>query len=280
MSQHKTYAKVIADTVAPNGVRITTLEVCFHRWILPEFNTHRVFSRNFRSSRAVPVMKLIEEVQSNPAMPVHWGKNQPGMQADEEHDVDLTYYHRGIHGKEMVIASREAFWQSAANDAAKHAEVLSEAGYHKQIVNRLLEPFLYTYGVVTSTEWDNFFALRDHPDAQPEIRLLAQKMKEAMDASEPRQGHTHLPYADTQDWTIQNLWQSVARCARVSIKPFDSDNPSTVGKDRELYGKLITSNPAHASPFEHQALSMPNYSAQDKWRNFTGWQQHRDILGI
>lgn len=273
MSEPKTYAKVIADTVAPHGVRITTLEVCFHRWILPEFNTHRVFSRNFRSSRAVPVKKLIEEVRNNPAMPVHWGKNQPGMQANEEHKAVIALQGVGLGTKEVA-------WLEAALNAAEIAENFDDAGYHKQIVNRLLEPFLYTYGVVTSTEWDNFFALRDHPDAQPEIRLLAQKMREAIDQSTPREATAHIPYADTPDWTIKNLWQSVARCARVSVKPFDEDNPSTIEKDRELYAKLLTSNPAHASPFEHQAISLPYAEDYHKWRNFRGWQQHRDILGI
>lgn len=181
-------AKVIADSKF-RDTRLITLEVEMHRFILPEFLTHRMISRNFQSSRAVPVEKMIEQVRNDPAMPVHWGKNQPGMVAKEELD-----------GKTMKWA--KGAWNQAAERAIIQAEYLHSIGTHKQIVNRLLEPFMWTKGVVTATEkaWDAFFKLRLHPDAQPEIYALAEKIKEAIDNSksvELKAGQWHMPYVES-----------------------------------------------------------------------------------
>ncbi len=153
-------AKVIKDSISPDGVRITTLELEYPRIIHSELMTHRVFSRNSASSRAIPVSKVIELVESNPAMPVHWGKNQAGMQAKEELD-DLN--------KEAV----RQLWLEAAKQAVSIAKVMADIGGHKQVVNRILEPFQHMKVVVTSTEWANWDWLRDHPDADPTIHALA-----------------------------------------------------------------------------------------------------------
>lgn len=150
-------AKVIKDSVPPQGIRITTLELEYPRIIHSELMTHRVFSRNSASSRAIPVSKVIELVESNPAMPVHWGKNQAGMQAKEELD-DLK--------KEAV----RQLWLEAAKQAVSIAKVMADIGCHKQVVNRILEPFQHMKVVVTSTEWANWDWLWDHPDA--EVRFM------------------------------------------------------------------------------------------------------------
>ncbi len=176
-------AVVIADSKF-RDTRLITLEVEMHRFILPEFNTHRMISRNFQSSRAVPVEKMIEQVRNDPAMPVHWGKNQSGMQAKEE-----------VTNKINSLGH----WIDAASSAAYYADKLKHHGLHKQIVNRILEPFMWTKGVVTATEksWKEFFKLRLHKDAQPEIYALAEKIKEAVDSSQPyelKEGEWHLPY--------------------------------------------------------------------------------------
>jgi len=176
-------AKVIADSKF-RDTRLITLEVEMHRFVLPEFNTHRMISRNFQSSRAVPVEKMIEQVRNDPAMPIHWGKNQSGMQAKEE-----------VTNKINSLGH----WIDAASSAAYYADKLKHHGLHKQIVNRILEPFMWTKGVVTATEksWKEFFKLRLHKDAQPEIYTLAEKIKEAVDSSEPyelKEGEWHLPY--------------------------------------------------------------------------------------
>lgn len=270
------------------------MQVTFHRFILAEMNTHRVFSRNYRSSRAVPVKKLLEEVRTNPAMPVYWGANRPGMQATGE-----------LSGAARAYA--EKIWRQQAGLAADYAEILAETGLHKQIANRVLEPFLYVHGVITATEWDNFFGLRLHKDAQPEMRAIAQAMYVAREESVPKllgPRQWHLPYISQQDFDIAEaearfakevgkfldphdilIRQSVARCARVSYKVFDEDRPSTVAEDLALYQKLVGAQPMHASPAEHQATpddfirSFPaRWAYPHLHGNFRGWVQYRKTL--
>lgn len=287
-----TSARVLVDSLSPAGDRLTTFEVTFHRFILAEVNTHRVLSRNYRSSRAVPSAKLIEEVRTNPAMPVYWGKNVPGMQARAE----LT----GPHREDAILN-----WKVAARAACDHATWLSQTGLHKQIANRVLEPFTWVHGVVTATEWDNFFGLRLHRDAQPEFRALAEAMWKARSESKPnhlRPGKWHLPYVQAgdvhdllhrhhpdRDAAIADLIKvSVARCARVSVRPFDADRPSTFEEDLALYTKLVGAQPVHASPAEHQATPDLKDSYEDHrgwwWShesehgNFHGWRQYRKML--
>jgi thymidylate synthase ThyX len=266
-------AKIIADSVAPHGGRITTLQLRLHRFELAAFNTHRVFSRSASSSRAVPIGKLIEQVRTNPARPVFWGANQAGMSADRELDP---------------LAQAEAVntWHKAAEQAAHYAECLARTGVHKQISNRVLEPFLYVDVVVTSTDFTNFFALRDHADAQPEMRELARAMRRAVDDSTPvemQDGEWHLPYVVAQDFETIGFGGdsysydllcrlSTARCARVSYLKHDNSAPS-VEEDLKLYDRLVGSDPKHASPCEHQATPLPNCS--DRCRNFVGWWQYR-----
>lgn len=274
-------AKVIADSISESGKRITTLQVKFHRFILPEFLTHRVFSRNFSSSRAIPTKKLLEQVRSDPAMPVYWGKNQAGMQADEE-----------LTGDAKLNAITR--WKIAAKLAADQAEILAEHGAHKQIVNRLIEPFIWANGIVTSTEWDNFFELRDHEDAQPEIRELAIRMREAMADSTPRLlkgGEWHLPYISEDErndsffkiLANKNMLQkiSAARCCRVSYLKHDGQVPD-INDDLALFQRLAGAVPLHASPLEHQAT--PDYPhPYESWRNkelhgnLVGWIQYRKL---
>lgn len=279
-------AKIIEDSISESGKRITTLQVKFHRFILPEFNTHRVFSRNFSSSRAIPTTKLLEQVRNDPAMPVHWGKNQPGMQASEE-----------LTGNDLFSAM--ARWRLAAQAAANHAEVLAERGAHKQIVNRLIEPFLWANGIVTSTEWENWDQLRRHEDAQPEIYELACRIHEARSSSTPRllkSGEWHLPYISTDErndsfFRIEvnrNMLQkiSAARCCRVSYLKHDGSTPN-VDDDLALFQRLAGSVPLHASPLEHQAtpdtIVPGTRTAMAQWKdptahgNLQGWIQYRKL---
>jgi thymidylate synthase ThyX len=277
-------AKVIEDSLAPNGVRLTTLELQYPRFIHSEVMTHRVFSRNAMSSRAVPVAKMIAQVRHNPAMPCHWGKNQPGMQAAEEHnELVRVYFPDGSDAEVGVMAA----WEVAAAHAANIAEAMSEAGYHKQVVNRILEPFQWMHTIVTATEWDNFFELRLHPDAEPNFFALAHEMMHAMFQSRPverpSRGHGlkawHLPYVTAEErdsFYIDTLVEiSAARCARVSYLNHDGTSPS-LDKDKELYHRLVGSKPLHASPIEHQAYPLPLAS---QWsRNFRGWRQNRELV--
>lgn len=263
-------AKVIEHSVSPGGVELVTLQLKYPRFILPEFNTHRVFSRNASSSRAIPVQKMLDQVRTEPAMPLHWGKNQPGMQADEQlQDMEVS------HAKQL--------WKEAANYASFVAEKMMAMGLHKQVVNRLLEPFLHISAVVSSTEWSNFFALRDHKDAQPEIQALAREMRWAMDNSTPKAlvpGDLHLPYVTederrTLDGRHDLLCQvSAARCARVSYLKHDGTTPS-IEEDVELFNRLAGGVPIHASPLEHQAT--PSADPGEWSGNFRGWYQYRKV---
>lgn len=269
--------KVVADSISPDDVRITTFQLKFHRFILPEFNTHRSFSRNFSSSRAIPVAKMIDQVSNDPATPVYWGKNQPGMQAQEE-----------VGNLEQDAAKK--VWISASEQAVILAKRLVDVGVHKQTVNRLLEPFQWVHGVVTATEWDNFFELRAHPDAQPEIQALAYMMQEKMGESTPRKvGYMswHLPYIQPHEFAdygddIEILRKvSAARCCRVSYMKHDGTH-ADISEDLALCDRLIGSRPLHASPFEHQAT--PDMVDRHGWvstqlhGNFKGWVQNRKLI--
>lgn len=287
-------ARVVAHSIS-NGIPICTLELRYPRFIHSEFMTHRVFSRNASSSRAIPVQKMIGQVQENPAMPIHWGKNKPGMQADEECTNEVI-------GPYTSDTAHEMWKEYAQGDCVNYAKAFSEAGYHKQIVNRLLEPFQFINVVVTATEWDNFFNLRLHKDAQPEIYELARVMKQAMDESKPNiieGNYWHVPYVEdgyikgNHDY-LDYIKCSVARCARVSYLNHDNTSPD-VEKDVALHDMLLEAG--HMSPFEHVATpmdwdSMEIYDAgtwskgvthvdvkENLWSsNFLGWIQYRNLV--
>lgn len=271
-------ASIIADSFNSVGQRLTTLQLRYPRFIHAEFMTHRVFSRNASSSRAIPVSRLIEEVLNDPAMPIHWGKNQPGMQAREENSRPVF-----IYGEPFAPS---AAWLRARKQAVLMAWRFSDANYHKQIINRLLEPFSHINVLVTATEWDNFFALRLHPDAQPEIQELARVMKEAMDRHTPEVlevGEWHLPYINREelrrmpDKMCADI--SAARCARVSYFTHNGE-PSDIDADLDLAKRLSQSKPAHASPFEHQAIADPYNKYPGTHGNFVGWAQNRKLMEI
>lgn len=255
-------AKVIADSVADGCPRITTMQLRYPRFIHAEFMTHRAFSRNASSSRAIPVDRMIQDVIDDPAIPIHWGAEQKGMQAGKE------------------LPSGENVWLMQRDAAVYGARHLAEMGYHKQIVNRILEPFQHINVLVTATEWDNFFALRDHPDAQPEMQCLAQVMRDSMDGSEPRFLHSvewHTPYINeghAPEGHEDFKQMSAARCASVSYKTVDG-KPMTVDRALSVFDKL-TGDPLHASPFEH--IARPDPDNGPGCRNFTKWHQWRADL--
>lgn len=273
-------ANIITHSQAPNSEELLTMEVEMHRFILPEFNTHRSFSRNFQSSRAVPIEKMIEQVRNDPAMPVHWGKNQSGMVAQNELDSPVL----DNLGYEFSV---QQWWRLSAEEAASAAEAMSEAGYHKQVVNRLLEPFMKTKGVVTATRtaFEAFFKLRCHKDAQPEIKLLAERMQKAVAESTPNKlqyGEYHLPYVHmTQDpytpeyaeyysdvdhtvkYSVSEAIKVSCSCnAQVSYRRLDE----SLGKALKVYNMLnlpvvgvYPDDPPHYSPTEHIAKVMEDH---------------------
>lgn len=287
MSQIK--ATIIADSVsAVNGQRITTFELEYPRFIHSELMTHRLFSRNAMSSRAVPIEKMISYVRHDPATPVHWGINQQGMQAKDE-----------LQGDEQKVVAD--LWQEAAQGAAYFASLLSNKGLHKQVVNRILEPFQLMKTVLTATEFDNFFWLRKHEDAQPEIKDLADKMYAAMHENNTAtlsSDDWHTPYFGDGYWlkdcgvSLEDaLAISSSCCAQVSYRLLDD----SIEKARKVYQRLVESTPVHASPFEHCASPMKEPQQTDKylWEegmthmdkegnmwsgNLKGWIQYRQLI--
>jgi hypothetical protein len=148
-------AKILADSVGAHGVRLTTFELCYPRMIHSEFMTHRMISRNAASSRAIPVEKMIKRVEEDPVEPLFWGANQKGMQA-----------HQALTGLSLSLA--QGYWEDAQYQAVSFARRLADVGAHKQIVNRILEPFSWITVIASATEWGNFINLR--PRATPSTR--------------------------------------------------------------------------------------------------------------
>lgn len=288
-------ATVICDSVNANGDRITTLEIEYPRFILAELNTHRMLSKNSSSSRAIPTNRILERLITEYAYPVEWGKNQPGMQSSEQ-----------ISKLDQLDC--DVIWQQARDDMIYRCEELLEHNVHKQVVNRLTEPFQVMKTVVTATEWPNFFYLRNHRDAQPEFQELARVMQQAINSSTPQTlivGEWHLPYVDVyrennktvysvsgQPLTLEQAqWISSSCCAQVSYRRLDQ----SLEKAQDIYNRLIWSDPPHMSPTEHQATPMPSASSnrhhpwpegvthrdrEGRWwsGNFRGWIQYRKTL--
>ncbi len=268
-------ARVLCDSVSPDGVRLTSMEVTLPRIVLAEFNTHRVFSRNSASSRAIPVEKMLQKVMDDPFIPVYWGKNQKGMQAEQE----LT---------EEEQKTAEEAWLIGRSHAVADAVRLLEMGVHKQITNRLLEPWLWHTIICTATEWDNFWALRCNKDAQPEIKRAAELMREAYNASVPsplNYGEWHLPLVDPSEAfdfqvsgvTVEDICKiSAGRCARVSYLTHDGKRDPKA--DIELCDRLLKAG--HLSPFEHAATPMlcEDFVTSAFCGNFRGWVSLRKTI--
>jgi thymidylate synthase ThyX len=303
-------ARVLADSLSPDGVRLTTLEVNFPRIVLAEFNTHRMFSRNSASSRAIPVKTMLQRVTNDPFIPIWFGKNQKGMEAEVELDP-------------MAKMKAEAEWLRARDSAVRHVERLQmeDIDLHKQIANRILEPWLWHTVIVTATEWDNFRGLRCHKAAQPEMRRGAEHMVQALDASKPKQldyEQWHLPLLQPTEFVLPKdspEWNEAVpaqchlmtpeyavkvcsgRCARVSYLTHDGKHDPEA--DIQLHDRLLGNG--HMSPFEHCARPMTRYDvevmqakfsgvngidkldlnpAQHFLGNFRGWVQYRKLLAF
>lgn len=297
----KITAKIIADSITAAGNRMTTMEIEYPRFILAELNTHRMLSKNSASSRAIPVKAMHEQIKASPAEPVFWGKNQAGMQAKEE-----------LTGTDLGDA--QFIWQRAMGDALHWASTMAERlQLHKQIANRITEPWMTMKTVISGTEWKNLWWLRCHADAQPEFHVLAVKMQEAYNKSTPTllyPGEWHVPYVNVhrdvasgelsyRDTTGQALSSheatiiSASCCAQVSYRK----NDDSFEKAEKIFRQLIESQPCHASPVEHQATPMQYTSTNayepetwepgvthvsangDLWSgNLRGWIQHRKLI--
>lgn len=300
--QPQMQVEVILASSGRNGApTIYTIRMRYPRIIHGEIMTHRLFSRNARSSRAVPVRTMLLETTTIPFIPWHWGANQKGMQASEEcNEVVLIPDWNDINlaGDPKLLAyNREEAWLQARDKAVDVATAMMNAGFHKQNVNRLLEPFSWIDTLITSTDWDNFLWLRDHKDAEPHLQDLARLVKMAIDDAEVQQfssGMWHMPYITDEDWDAAVnycgtqgevyaflLKVSAARCARISYAPFDGD--ASYEKELERYESLVKSDRVHASPTEHQAQVDRRIGGDfEKWglsgNLAPGWIQARKLI--
>jgi len=248
------------------GKRLTTWELTYPRFVHAELMTHRLFSRNSASSRAIPSKKMLDMIMNDAVLPVWWGKNQAGMQAREELDLET---------KEKAIK----LWLEARDLMVAKAEEMSALGVHKQIVNRITEPWMFITVLMTATEMDNWWYLRSHPDAQPEIKWVSDDMFKQYKESKPKYlavGEWHLPLITEADidascnFTDPDALKKIStgRCARVSY--LTHDGRRDYAEDIRLHDRLLESN--HWSPFEHVAQALE----EKVWiGNFVGWKQYR-----
>ncbi len=255
-------AKIIADSMTHQGERLTTMVMVYPRMVHAEHLRHRCFSFSAASSRAIPAKRFVNDVLESPALPVHWGTTQPGMQAGAE-----------LTGVDLACA--QDTWLKARDSAIAHHARMMELKVAKQICNRILEPWFNITVLVSGTEWENFFALRCHKDAQPEIQAVADAALYQYAHSKPKcveLGGWHIPFADQlmdPAWDEETkLKVGAARCARVSYENFEGE--VNLAKDLALFDSLCQSG--HMSPFEHVAQAMPRGYRSG---NFTGWRQLR-----
>lgn len=278
------------DSVGPSGKRLSTWVLKYHRYIHSEVMTHRCWARNAASTRSIPAAKFRKAVEDDPAMPVYWGKHQSGMQAEGELDGD-------------ALAAAKRVWLDAAEEMTAVHRTFENLKLHKQVANRILEPWAHITIIATATEFGGWFKLRDHRMAQPEIRELAHQMRELYRASTPRalkEAEWHLPLLpDRKDleaeYPLRDLLKiSTGRVARVSYLTHDGQREPV--KDIELHDRLLNTgnDPGHFSPFEHiaQALSQQEWNERclNEYReacrgmrcfnpmklgNLIGWNQYR-----
>jgi thymidylate synthase ThyX len=256
-------ANIIKDSINENSVRLTTFELEFPRFILAEVNTHKMLSKNSASSRAIPFKKMYEKITTEPAMPVFWGANQSGMQASKE-----------LEGVQLEAA--KSLWIETMKRVMEASSVMEQMGLHKQILNRMGEPWQRMKTVMSGTEWTNLMWLRDHDAAQPEFHELADCIQQEFDKSVPEKikpGQWHLPYVDHDtEWNYLDTNGSIidletarkvsaSQCAQVSYRKSDD----SVEKALDIFDKLVGMDRKHASPFEHQGTPIRKHAGFETW---------------
>ncbi len=261
-------ARILADSVnEETGDRLTTWLSTYPRFIHGEMMTNKMHSKSSASSRAIPVGKMLANIEADPVVPIWWGKNEPGMQAYAE-----------VEDK----AAAEAWWRESLALSIAQARKGVELGLHKQIVNRLVESGMWISVIYSATTVSNMFGLRIHEAAEHHCRKIVTMMKEAQDASKPKvlkPGEWHLPLVFDEDYPLaadmllredpsrsskredferdlSKLLATIAvgRCARVSY--LTHDGKRDLVEDVKLHDKLLVQEPLHAAPGEHVAQAM------------------------
>ena len=293
MTKNTINAKIVADSIDPRGNRITTFVLTYPRIIHAEMMTHRVFSRNAASSRAIPFNKMVESVQNDPFVPIAWQKDHKGMQGTE-YLVDRKH--------ENAVYE----WLKARDFAVKQANIMNSDGVTKQLCNRLLEPYQWYTCLVTTTELENFYKLRApklyhaadgntynsvkdwnkvdpeiqwndiaclHPDnssqAEIHIQAIAEAMWDAQNESKPNQlqpGEWHMPFMGNFDpkkllelsgqepEDFELVCRKIATARAARLSYMTFDGEIDYTKDIALHDQLLASG--HYSPFEHCAKAM------------------------
>jgi hypothetical protein len=246
------------------GDKIATLIAYYPRFIHAELMTHKDLSRNASSSRAIPFRTMLKMVRRDMAKPVYWGKNQPGMSASEE----LTGFGRWF---------AKFMWTFTGHIVLTLAWLMSFSKVHKQIINRMIEPWSHINVQITATNYERMLGLRLDLAAQPEFQELARAIKDALGRLhyEPlNPGQWHLPWImeDEQHLDLEVRKRlSAARSARLSYTPI-GEPKRNVDKDLLLAADLFKQ--LHLSPFEHQATPYHGRHA-----NLQGWRSFRTDLG-
>lgn len=248
-------ARIERDSITQYGERVTTFVVTLPRIVLAELNTHKMISKSSASSRAIPVQKQIDRLNADPFHPVYWGKNQKGMQAERE----LSQHE---------INTATMIWDKAMRGNIDAAKELMDLGVHKQITNRVFECWMWHTVILTATDWSNFFHLRDHKAAQPEIAKAAGMMSELFRSNRPKLlgvDDWHMPFMDLDgedadlprhidtDTKIETaVTVSVGRSARVSV--LNHDGKRAIEDDIRLSATLYGAG--HMAPYEHVCRPM------------------------
>ena len=264
---------VKVDSITQAGEEIVydlSVESNYHNFVANGIVVHNCFSRNFQSSRAIPTMKQIKLILKDPALPVHWGTNNAGMSSNKQCGKFKSKIANGFRRLSSYFAIAGSLFES---------KVL---GIHKQWSNRLLEPYMYTKGVFTTNKKGlaNFLALRCAPDAQPEIKALADMIHAEYLKSEPKilkDNDYHLPYVSDEQLANLSIKDcikiSAASCASVSYRPLQV-NVDAIWPRLGLDGN---NENVHASPAEHQAKLA--HKAKGRGGNFgNGWVQYRKTI--
>ena len=252
--------KVLLDSVNPyTGTRLTTLHCVYPQFIHQQVLTHRMFSRNSSSLRAISFNRASEEFEI--VYPT-WTEEKKGMQGS-------------LVTEEKSILSAESYLRCMHKDVLYWCKKMGDLGIHHQDINNYLRPFQNIHTVITATDFENFFQQRLHESTKPDMQQLAQLIYDALKESKPEQTTWHTPLInDLLESTYTNKQLeliSAARLARISYFKWQ-DDPQ---KDLELAKKLIENN--HPSPFEHVAFAQQD---NEYYGNFKSWKQLRHILGV
>jgi thymidylate synthase ThyX len=236
---------------------LVSIEYVVPLYIHTEILTHRRFSRNASSARA---MSTTRYAGLGYYMPPQFYQSQKGMEASAQ-----PIKHQWL--ARMV-------WSAAIQGTELAARVLERLKVAKEQRNRLIAPAKMVKGIITGTEsaWQSFFHLRNNKNADTAMQVFAREAYHAIINTRWSYDTIHAPY------DIDPL-VNAARAALVSYAKIESID------DYKLANRLLKDG--HMSPFEHYAvwrlqptLSNLTCSSNDVHFDYVthGWEHHRATL--